>query len=269
MQQQRIFCNHFRAGTCRYQSFLIISKILRGFKWFIKQMQDFLSRSLTFFEFGRKGRVPHGARSLKLDCQVQVDVTLLCISRYFHNGHSLPPGRDRPPPPGSSHHPRRRPASQGSVVNKLSWAHVPIWEINPFKLSSDIEWGVGDLNARGNPTVAKCETRNANKEIMTLFSQCHFPQRQDDGPTQDPISASLGLVNDANTIRENIVDEFTCEVRLSVPVSVSCWRISTFLEPSLQIIRFNFISDILFYFVKNNQTWMWAGPGVRLLRGRG
>ena len=39
-------------------------------------------------------------------------------------------------------------------------------------------------------------------------------QRQDDtGPTQDPISASLGLVNDANTIRENIVDEFTCEVR--------------------------------------------------------
>ena len=38
-------------------------------------------------------------------------------------------------------------------------------------------------------------------------------QRQDDtGPTQDPISASLGLVNDANSIRENIVDEFTCEV---------------------------------------------------------
>ena len=40
-------------------------------------------------------------------------------------------------------------------------------------------------------------------------------------------------------------------------------------KTSLQIIRFNFISDILFYFVKNNQTWMWAGPGVRLLRGRG
>ena len=102
---------------------------------------------------------------------------------------------------------------------------------------------------------------------MTLFSQCHFPQRQDDGPTQDPISASLGLVNDANTIRENIVDEFTCEVRLSVPVSVSSWRISTFLKPSLQIIRFNFISDILFFIL--NPTWMWAGPGVRLLRGRG
>ena len=44
-----------------------------------------------------------------------------------------------------------------------------------------------------------------------------FPvQRQEEeaaGPTQDPISASLGLVNDANSIRENIVDEFTCEVR--------------------------------------------------------
>jgi len=39
-------------------------------------------------------------------------------------------------------------------------------------------------------------------------------KRQDDGPTQDPISASLGLVSDANSIRENIVDEFTCEGRV-------------------------------------------------------
>ena len=38
-------------------------------------------------------------------------------------------------------------------------------------------------------------------------------QRQDDGPTQDPISAELGLVADSNSIRENIVDEFTCEGR--------------------------------------------------------
>jgi len=39
-------------------------------------------------------------------------------------------------------------------------------------------------------------------------------KRQDDGPTQDPISASLGLVSDADTIRENIVDEFTCDGRV-------------------------------------------------------
>ena len=39
-------------------------------------------------------------------------------------------------------------------------------------------------------------------------------QRQDDGPTQDPISASLGLVSDADTIRENIVDEFSCDGRV-------------------------------------------------------
>ena len=43
-----------------------------------------------------------------------------------------------------------------------------------------------------------------------------FPvQRQEEaaGPTQDPISASLGLVSDADSIRENIVDEFSCEGR--------------------------------------------------------
>ena len=40
-----------------------------------------------------------------------------------------------------------------------------------------------------------------------------YLQRQDDGPTQDPISAGLGLVSDADTIRENIVDEFTCDGR--------------------------------------------------------
>lgn len=34
-----------------------------------------------------------------------------------------------------------------------------------------------------------------------------------DGPTQDPISAQLGLVADSNSIRENIVDEFTCDGR--------------------------------------------------------
>ena len=45
----------------------------------------------------------------------------------------------------------------------------------------------------------------------------------DDGPTQDPISASLGLVSDANSIRENIVDEFTCEVNNAV-----MWKISAF-----------------------------------------
>lgn len=36
---------------------------------------------------------------------------------------------------------------------------------------------------------------------------------ESDGPTQDPISAQLGLVADSKTIRENIVDEFTCEGR--------------------------------------------------------
>ena len=52
-------------------------------------------------------------------------------------------------------------------------------------------------------------------------------QRQDDtGPTQDPISASLGLVNDANSIRENIVDEFTCEVRFIVH-QMSCYKSMT------------------------------------------
>ena len=40
-----------------------------------------------------------------------------------------------------------------------------------------------------------------------------YLQRQDDGPTQDPISAGLGLVSDADTIRDNIVDEFTCDGR--------------------------------------------------------
>ena len=38
-------------------------------------------------------------------------------------------------------------------------------------------------------------------------------QAEEDGPTQDPISASLGLVADSNSIRENIVDEFTCDGR--------------------------------------------------------
>ena len=38
-------------------------------------------------------------------------------------------------------------------------------------------------------------------------------QSDEDGPTQDPISASLGLVADSNSIRENIVDEFTCDGR--------------------------------------------------------
>ena len=38
-------------------------------------------------------------------------------------------------------------------------------------------------------------------------------QADEDGPTQDPISASLGLVADSNSIRENIVDEFTCDGR--------------------------------------------------------
>jgi len=35
----------------------------------------------------------------------------------------------------------------------------------------------------------------------------------DDGPTQDPISASLGLISDSLSIRQNIVDEFTCAER--------------------------------------------------------
>jgi len=38
-------------------------------------------------------------------------------------------------------------------------------------------------------------------------------KRQDDGPTQDPISAALGLPSDSDSIRNNIVDEFTCEGR--------------------------------------------------------
>ena len=52
------------------------------------------------------------------------------------------------------------------------------------------------------------------KSVLTVM----FPvQRQEKeeaaGPTQDPISASLGLVSDADSIRENIVDEFSCEGR--------------------------------------------------------
>ena len=51
------------------------------------------------------------------------------------------------------------------------------------------------------------------KSVLTVM----FPvQRQEEaaaGPTQDPISASLGLVSDADSIRENIVDEFSCEGR--------------------------------------------------------
>ena len=41
-------------------------------------------------------------------------------------------------------------------------------------------------------------------------------QRQNDDSvaTQDPISASLGLISDANSIREQIVDEFSCEGRV-------------------------------------------------------
>merc|ERR1719431_72740 len=52
-----------------------------------------------------------------------------------------------------------------------------------------------------------------------LFSACLGSDRrakrqaEDSGPTQDPISASLGLVADSNSIRENIVDKFTCEGR--------------------------------------------------------
>ena len=40
------------------------------------------------FEFGRKGRMSHGApsRSLKLDCQVQVDVTLRPLLGIFTMG---------------------------------------------------------------------------------------------------------------------------------------------------------------------------------------
>ena len=79
----------------------------------------------TSFEFGRKGQVPHGAasRSLKLDCQVQVDCLLMWHTRHFHNGHSLSPSpHDRSGlrcPPGCSHHTWRGAALQGDVVNML------------------------------------------------------------------------------------------------------------------------------------------------------
>ena len=115
------------------------------------------------FEFGRKGRMSHGApsRSLKLDCQVQVDVTRH-LSRHFHNGHSLPPSHhDRSglrSPPCDSRHPHRGAEIQGEVVNLLYSGclsrHEPLLpsEIIPGQVSSDILPRVGDLNARGNLT---------------------------------------------------------------------------------------------------------------------
>ena len=64
----------------------------------------------------------------------------------------------------------------------------------------------------------KVDIEHKEIDMVTLFFEnqnftCNF-QRQDDGPTQDPISASLGLVSDADTIRENIVDEFSCDGRV-------------------------------------------------------
>jgi len=57
--------------------------------------------------------------------------------------------------------------------------------------------------------------------LLSGLASLHREKRQDDdyeteydeGPTQDPISAQLGLVADSKTIRENIVDEFTCDGR--------------------------------------------------------
>ena len=89
-QLQRLFYHLLRVWVPSLSPYHLNHLAWGLFKWFIKQMH--LAASLhcscwgflvslyyISFEFGRKGRVmSHGApsRSLKLDCQVQVDVTL-------------------------------------------------------------------------------------------------------------------------------------------------------------------------------------------------
>ncbi|XP_023332376.1 uncharacterized protein LOC111704380 [Eurytemora carolleeae] len=49
--------------------------------------------------------------------------------------------------------------------------------------------------------------------LVSQSTSSRHKRQEDDGPTQDPISAALGLPSDSDSIRNNIVDEFTCEGR--------------------------------------------------------
>merc|ERR1712088_287846 len=65
----------------------------------------------------------------------------------------------------------------------------------------------------GIESVVKMSVTSALLVALLSLTEAARHKRQDDGPTQDPISAELGLVADSNSIRENIVDEFTCDGR--------------------------------------------------------
>jgi len=47
--------------------------------------------------------------------------------------------------------------------------------------------------------------------VASCSSSLRQKRQEDDGPTQDPISASLGLSSGSRDIRENLVDTFTCD----------------------------------------------------------